>query len=434
MKLSDFDYHLPEELIAQHPPEQRAGGRLLDVSALGAMEAAATQGIAGKAATAVTTDAAIMTGAATATIAGTAAGPQSRNDATAARQPDRLLTDLPSLLEPGSLLVFNDTRVINARLLGRKESGGRVEVMVERLDGEFEVLAMIRASHAPKEGSRLFFGGEHAGGRTGTEIGASQPAHGGGTSGATTPHASNVPGAEHSPETGGASTPAAATVIAARQSGGMMLRLRFDQPAAEVLERWGQLPLPPYIQHNPEADDNERYQTVFAREPGAVAAPTAGLHFDETLLAALRARGIESTTLTLHVGAGTFLPVRTENLAEHRMHTERYHVSEQSAAAIARAKAEGRPVVAIGTTALRALEASGGKAGSGETDLFITPGYEFKVVDRLFTNFHLPKSTLLILVSAFAGREVIRRAYEHAITRRYRFFSYGDAMLLDKAS
>ena len=341
MKLSDFDYHLPEELIAQYPPEQRAGGRLLDVTALMRLP-----------------------------------------EATAA---DRQLADLPELIAPGSLLVFNDTRVIHARLAGRKESGGRIEVMVERIDGEHEVLAMVRASHPPKAGSRLHFG------------------------------------------------PEGATVVSAREPGSMMLRIRFDAPAAGVLERLGELPLPPYIQHQPDQADEARYQTVFAREPGAVAAPTAGLHFDEALLAALRARGIDSAHLTLHVGAGTFLPVRTEDLSQHHMHSERYTLSAETAQAIARAKAEGRPVVAIGTTALRALEASGGVAGCGETDLFITPGYRFRVVDRLFTNFHLPKSTLLILVSAFAGRETIRRAYAHAIAQRYRFFSYGDAMLLDRA-
>ena len=341
MKLSDFDYHLPEELIAQYPPEQRAGGRLLDVTTLMRLP---------------------ETGAA-----------------------DRLLADLPELIAPGSLLVFNDTRVIHARLAGRKESGGRIEVMVERIDGEHEVLAMVRASHPPKAGSRLHFG------------------------------------------------PEGATVVSTREPGSMMLRIRFDAPAAGVLERLGELPLPPYIQHQPDQADEARYQTVFAREPGAVAAPTAGLHFDEALLAALRARGIESAHLTLHVGAGTFLPVRTEDLSQHHMHSERYTLSPETAQAIARAKAEGRPVVAIGTTALRALEASGGVAGRGETDLFITPGYRFRVVDRLFTNFHLPKSTLLILVSAFAGRETIRRAYAHAIAQRYRFFSYGDAMLLDRA-
>ena len=341
MKLSDFDYHLPEELIAQYPPEQRAGGRLLDVTTL------------------------------------------MRQPETGAA--DRLLADLPELIAPGSLLVFNDTRVIHARLAGRKESGGRIEVMVERIDGEHEVLVMVRASNPPKAGSRLHFG------------------------------------------------PEGATVVSTREPGSMMLRIRFDAPAAGVLERLGELPLPPYIQHQPDQADEARYQTVFAREPGAVAAPTAGLHFDEALLAALRARGIESAHLTLHVGAGTFLPVRTEDLSQHHMHSERYTLSAETAQAIARAKAEGRPVVAIGTTALRALEASGGVAGSGETDLFITPGYRFRVVDRLFTNFHLPKSTLLILVSAFAGRETIRRAYAHAIAQRYRFFSYGDAMLLDRA-
>ena len=345
MKLSDFDYHLPEELIAQYPPEQRAGGRLLDVTTL-----------------------------------------MQQPEASAA---DRRLADLPELIAPGSLLVFNDTRVIHARLAGRKESGGRIEVMVERIDGEHEVLAMVRASHPPKAGSRLYFGPEDA-----TE---------------------------------------GATVVSAREPGSMMLRIRFDAPAAGVLEQLGELPLPPYIQHQPDQADEARYQTVFAREPGAVAAPTAGLHFDEALLAALRARGIESAHLTLHVGAGTFLPVRTEDLSQHHMHSERYTLSPETAQAIAHAKAEGRPVVAIGTTALRALEASGGVAGSGETDLFITPGYRFRVVDRLFTNFHLPKSTLLILVSAFAGRETIRRAYAHAIAQRYRFFSYGDAMLLDRA-
>lgn len=398
MKLSDFDYHLPEDLIAQHPPEQRAGGRLLDVAALPQQPMAA------------------------------ATRPP--------RSPDRLLTDLPELLTPGSLLVFNDTRVINARLFGRKESGGRIEVMVERIDGEFEVLAMVRSSHPPREGSKLFFGADVASG-TGTGTGTtvfSDTASTAGNAAAgeqTQAHASSVP---HLPRrTSPPPAPATATVVSARQAGTMMLRLRFDEPAASVLERLGQLPLPPYIQHNPDTEDQTRYQTVFAREPGAVAAPTAGLHFDEALLAALEARGIESARLTLHVGAGTFLPVRTEDLSQHRMHSERYQISVDTAAAIARAKAEGRPVVAVGTTALRALEASGGQAGSGETDLFITPGYRFRVVDRLFTNFHLPKSTLLILVSAFAGEDMIRRAYAHAIAQRYRFFSYGDAMLLDRA-
>lgn len=379
MKLSDFDYHLPDELIAQYPPEHRAGGRLLDVSALGA-----------------------------------AAGSGTGHLATEHSVADRLLTDLPSLLAPGSLVVFNDTKVIHARLFGHKESGGRIEVMVERIDGEFEVLAMVRASHPPKEGSRLYFGdaGAGSGSGSGSRAGSGASSHGDG------------PPASHAA--------AVATVVSAREPGSMLLRLRFDAPAAEVLEQLGELPLPPYIQHTPDGADESRYQTVFAREPGAVAAPTAGLHFDEALLAALRARGVEMTHLTLHVGAGTFLPVRTEDLSQHQMHAERYAISPETAQAIARAKAGGRPVVAIGTTAMRALEASSGQAGVGETNLFITPGYRFRVVDRLFTNFHLPKSTLLILVSAFAGRETIRRAYAHAIAQRYRFFSYGDAMLLDR--
>lgn len=379
MKLSDFDYHLPDELIAQYPPEHRAGGRLLDVSALGA-----------------------------------AAGSGTGHLATEHSVADRLLTDLPSLLAPGSLVVFNDTKVIHARLFGHKESGGRIEVMVERIDGEFEVLAMVRASHPPKEGSRLYFGdaGAGSGSGSGSRAGSGASSHGDG------------PPASHAA--------AVATVVSAREPGSMLLRLRFDAPAAEILERLGELPLPPYIQHTPDGADESRYQTVFAREPGAVAAPTAGLHFDEALLAALRARGVEMPHLTLHVGAGTFLPVRTEDLSQHQMHAERYAISPETAQAIARAKAGGRPVVAIGTTAMRALEASSGQAGVGETNLFITPGYRFRVVDRLFTNFHLPKSTLLILVSAFAGRETIRRAYAHAIAQRYRFFSYGDAMLLDR--
>lgn len=383
MKLSDFDYHLPEELIAQYPPEQRAGGRLLDVTTLMQLPDANDNPAAGTA----------LPGSFDASAGQSPASPQTVTACTspqaAPTAADRQLADLPELIAPGSLLVFNDTRVIHARLAGRKESGGRIEVMVERIDNEHEVLAMVRASHPPKAGSRLYFGPEEA-----TE---------------------------------------GATVVSAREPGSMMLRIRFDAPAAGVLERLGELPLPPYIQHQPDQADEARYQTVFAREPGAVAAPTAGLHFDEALLAALRARGIESAHLTLHVGAGTFLPVRTEDLSQHHMHSERYTLSPETAQAIARAKAEGRPVVAIGTTALRALEASGGVAGSGETDLFITPGHRFRVVDRLFTNFHLPKSTLLILVSAFAGRETIRRAYAHAIAQRYRFFSYGDAMLLDRA-
>ena len=424
MKLSDFDYHLPDELIAQYPPEHRAGGRLLDVSALGA---AAGSGATGGATTGhTTTDCTTGSTATNSAAAGndTAGGSVTGRLATEHPVADRLLTDLPSLLAPGSLVVFNDTKVIHARLFGRKESSGRIEVMVERIDGEFEVLAMVRASHPPKEGSRLYFGDAGAGSGSGSESGS------GSGSGSGSRARSGVSG--HDDGRPASHAAATATVVSAREPGSMLLRLRFDAPAAEVLERLGELPLPPYIQHTPDGADESRYQTVFAREPGAVAAPTAGLHFDEALLAALRARGVEMTHLTLHVGAGTFLPVRTEDLSQHQMHAERYAISPETAQAIARAKASGRPVVAIGTTAMRALEASGGQAGVGETNLFITPGYRFRVVDRLFTNFHLPKSTLLILVSAFAGRETIRQAYAHAIAQRYRFFSYGDAMLLDR--
>ena len=429
MKLSDFDYHLPDELIAQYPPEHRAGGRLLDVSALGT---AASSGATGGATTGhTTTDRTTGSTATNSAAAGsdTAGGSGTGRLATEHPVADRLLTDLPSLLAPGSLVVFNDTKVIHARLFGRKESGGHIEVMVERIDGEFEVLAMVRASHPPREGSRLYFGNAAA------DSGASAPEATPGGAPATTPATgskSGSSGRENGRPVRNGITTATATVVSAREPGSMLLRLRFDAPAAEVLERLGELPLPPYIQHTPDGADESRYQTVFAREPGAVAAPTAGLHFDEALLAALRARGVEMTHLTLHVGAGTFLPVRTEDLSQHQMHAERYAISPETAQAIARAKASGRPVVAIGTTAMRALEASSGQAGVGETNLFITPGYRFRVVDRLFTNFHLPKSTLLILVSAFAGRETIRRAYAHAIAQRYRFFSYGDAMLLDR--
>ena len=335
MRLSDFDYPLPPDLIAQTPADRRSGSRLLDL--------------------------------------------------TGTRPVDRQFTDLPGTLAADDLLVFNDTRVLKARLLGRKASGGTIEILVERILGEFEVLAMVRASHAPRAGSRLDF------------------------------------------------DEASATVVAAREPGGMLARLAFDTPVAPLLERIGQLPLPPYIAHPAGTDDEGRYQTVYAREPGAVAAPTAGLHFDEPMFATLRDRGIRTAMLTLHVGAGTFLPVRTENLAEHRMHAERFSIPAATANAIAATRAAGGRVVAVGTTTLRALEASGGRAGDAETDLFITPGYRFRVVDRLLTNFHLPKSTLLILVSAFAGIGTIRDAYAHAVASRYRFFSYGDAMLLSRA-
>jgi S-adenosylmethionine:tRNA ribosyltransferase-isomerase len=282
--------------------------------------------------------------------------------------------------------VLNDTRVIKARLFGHKASGGAVEVLVERVLGEFEALAQIRASKPPKPGTELLFGdGKRAG------------------------------------------------MI---ERAGEFFLLRFVEPVLAVLDAIGQLPLPPYIEHAPVSADDERYQTVFAREPGAVAAPTAGLHFTDAMFEALAGAGVARATVTLHVGAGTFQPVRVDNVAEHRMHHERYRIPPETIAAIHRTRAAGGRVVAVGTTSLRALEASSRQGvltePEGDTDIFITPGYEFRLVDALITNFHLPKSTLLMLVSAFVGHERILAAYRHAVEAQYRFFSYGDAMLLER--
>ncbi|MDZ7594806.1 MAG: tRNA preQ1(34) S-adenosylmethionine ribosyltransferase-isomerase QueA [Thiobacillus sp.] len=339
MRVADFDFDLPPELIAQFPPAVRGGSRLLHVEAAGALH-------------------------------------------------DRWFSELPTLLRPGDLLVMNDTRVIKARLFGAKDSGGKVELLVERVSGEFEALAFIRASHAPKPGSRIHLSEDII------------------------------------------------IDVLARQDD--LTQLRFPRPVLDVLDQFGRLPLPPYIEHTPTADDEARYQTVYANEPGAVAAPTAGLHFDDAMLAALREQGIRTAQVTLHVGAGTFQPVRVDDIAEHRMHSERYTIPQATVDAIAEARARGGRVVAVGTTSLRALEAAAQHgalhAGANETDIFITPGYRFQVVDALITNFHLPKSTLLMLVSAFAGTDSIRAAYAHAITERYRFFSYGDAMFLEKSS
>lgn len=360
MRLSDFDFELPAELIAQHPPAQRGASRLLVVRADGAGDDAAGAG-------------------------GAEASPEDRQQA---RLEDRVFADLPALLAPGDLLVLNDTRVIRARLFGVKDSGGRVEALVERVTGPHEAIAMLRASKPPKPGSRIAW------------------------------------------RSGGAEV---------LERADEFWRLRFDDPVMEVLEREGRLPLPPYITHAPGAEDERRYQTVYAREAGSVAAPTAGLHFDEAMLARLREAGIGLAWVTLHVGAGTFQPVRVEDLSRHRMHAERYEVPEATARAIAATRAAGGRIVAVGTTSLRTLEGVAAAhdgavvAGAGETRLFVTPGFRFRVVDRLITNFHLPKSTLLMLVSAFAGVETIRRAYAHAIAQRYRFFSYGDAMLLERA-
>lgn len=334
--LADFDFELPPALIAQHPLTERAASRLLHVS---------RHGLA-----------------------------------------DLRFSDLERLLDPDDFLVFNDTRVIKARLIGAKPSGGRVEVLIERLLQPDLALALVRTSHRPAPGARFRFGD-------------------------------------------------ASATVEARQDDFFLLR--FDAEVLPLLESQGHVPLPPYIDHDDTPADAERYQTVYAAHPGAVAAPTAGLHFTQPLLQALQAKGIGSTCVTLHVGAGTFQPVRCERLSEHRMHSERYDIHPDAAATIAAARAAGKRIVAVGTTSLRALESAARDdgtvpAGARETALFITPGYRFRVVDRLITNFHLPRSTLLMLVSAFGGMDRIRSAYAHAIAARYRFFSYGDAMLLER--
>jgi S-adenosylmethionine:tRNA ribosyltransferase-isomerase len=338
MRLSDFDYDLPPALIAQHPAARRTDSRLLHVARDGSLA-------------------------------------------------DRRFTDILEALDPGDVLVVNDTRVIKARLRGHKDSGGEVEVLVERVLDSYRALAQVRASKPPKVGRRLRFGSG-----SGAEV---------------------------------------------LRRHGEFYELRFDGDVLETLALAGEVPLPPYIAHAPGPEDEPRYQTVYAREPGAVAAPTAGLHFDERLLGAIRAKGVTVAPVTLHVGAGTFQPVRVEDLSRHVMHAEWYRVPRETVEAIARAREKNGRVVAVGTTALRALESAGASreeglvAGAAQTRLFVVPGYRFRVVDRLVTNFHLPRSTLLMLVSAFAGVEPIRRAYAHAIAERYRFFSYGDAMLLE---
>jgi S-adenosylmethionine:tRNA ribosyltransferase-isomerase len=335
LTLDDFDFSLPPELIAQHPLAERTASRLLHVGTGGLHDLA--------------------------------------------------FRDLERLLVAGDLLVFNDTRVVRARLLGTKPTGGRVEALVERVLEPTLALAMVRTSHKPQPGGVFIFGD------------------------------------------------ATATVEGRRDE---FFLLRFDDDVAAVMDRCGHVPLPPYITHPDHPEDAERYQTVYSARPGAVAAPTAGLHFTHELLARLAARGVQRATLTLHVGAGTFQPVRTRSLSEHRMHSEWFAVPDETARAVNAARAEGRRVVAVGTTSLRTLESAGAtgllRPGAGETSLFITPGYVFRMVDALITNFHLPKSTLLMLVSAFAGIDRIRTAYAHAISARYRFFSYGDAMFLER--
>jgi S-adenosylmethionine:tRNA ribosyltransferase-isomerase len=340
MKLADFDYSLPPELIVQAPLPERSASRLLVV----------------------------------------------QGEAFA----DARFADLPKWLRAGDLLVFNDTRVLHARLHGIKESGGHVEVLIERPLDAHRALAQVRASHAPKPGSVLLLEG------------------------------------------------VLAVEVLGREGEFFLLQFPGEEDLIELLERHGKLPLPPYIRRAAADDDEARYQTVYARAHGSVAAPTAGLHFDSALLARVKAMGVGCAWLTLHVGAGTFQPVRVEDLSEHRMHRERYFLPEETMAALARCRAAGGRVFAVGTTSLRALEAAatggGFRAGAGETELFILPGHPFHSADALITNFHLPRSTLLMLVSAFAGLATIRRAYAHAIEERYRFFSYGDAMLLERGS
>lgn len=345
MQLSDFSYELPEELIAHFPSPQRTASRLL-----------------------------------------------SMNRETGEINHEHF-SDLISHLRPDDLLVFNNTRVIPARLLGQKASGGKIEVMIERVLSATEALAQIRASKSPKPGMALHFVGPQD------------------------------------------------TVLTAHVLGreGEFFHLRFDTkaPLTDALELFGHIPLPPYIKRADELTDRERYQTVYSERLGAVAAPTAGLHFDAALLAQIETLGVDAAFVTLHVGSGTFQPVRVDNILEHNMHSERIEISAQVCAQIRACKARGGRVIAVGTTSVRTLESAAQKAQgtliepyTGETDIFIYPGYEFQVVDALVTNFHLSESTLLMLVSAFAGRDAIMAAYEEAVAKRYRFFSYGDAMFL----
>jgi S-adenosylmethionine:tRNA ribosyltransferase-isomerase len=340
LSVADFDYELPPELIAQHPAAERGGSRLLHLDARGGLH-------------------------------------------------DRRFADIAGLLKPGDLLVFNDTRVIKARLTGHKASGGKIEVLVERITGPRQALAHVRASKSPGPGTVLRL------------------------------------------------ADAFEAVVQGRA--GELFDLTFPDDVLALLDAHGATPLPPYITHAAQAEDDARYQTVYAREPGAVAAPTAGLHFDQDMLDRLDRQGIGRAFVTLHVGAGTFQPVRVEKIADHVMHSEWYTVPAATADAIARVRAAGGRVVAVGTTSARALESAAAqhlplRASQGDTRLFITPGYRFQVLDALITNFHLPQSTLLMMVSALAGMEPIRRAYAHAVAERYRFFSYGDAMFIEAAA
>ena len=340
MQLSDFNYELPADLIAQYPLANRTDSRLLELRAEGGNHL---------------------------------------------RLVDRQFKDILSLTKPGDLLIFNDTKVIPARLHGKKETGGNVEFLIERISGDRQAWVQIGASKVPKTGSIV---------QIHNRAGQTVPV--------------KIIGYD-----------------------GRFYEALFPENVFELLERFGELPLPPYIEHQPDGEDAQRYQTVVAKNPGAVAAPTAGLHFDQAILNQLKALGVKLAPLTLHVGAGTFTPVREEDLSKHKMHHEWFSIPESTLQAIEETKSNGGRVIAVGTTSLRALESYAlSQKNIGETNLFITPGFEFKTVDCLLTNFHLPKSTLLMLVSAFAGVDNIRAAYQHAIDQKYRFFSYGDAMFL----
>lgn len=348
MKLSDFDYNLPESLIARYPAAERTQSRLLCLG---------------------------------------------RHDAQVQH---RQFLDLLQLLKPGDLLVFNDTRVLAARLYGQKATGGKLEILVERLLSEREALVQMRVSKSPAPGSRIEFFSDKA------------------------------------------ELPPLQAEVLGRQDAFFHLRFDCEGTLTAALEQYGHMPLPPYIDREDESTDRNRYQTVYNRNPGAVAAPTAGLHFDEAMLAALTEKGVEQTFLTLHVGSGTFQPVRTEDVLEHKMHSEWIDVPESTCQKIAACRAAGGRVIAVGTTSVRSLESAAAhrvnnrvpEAFSGDTDIFIYPGYEFQVVDAMITNFHLPKSTLMMLISAFAGRDSVMAAYEQAVQEKYRFFSYGDAMFI----
>lgn len=338
MKKSDFNYHLPDSLIAQKPLAERTASRLLHL------------------------------------------------DRVSGAIKDGQFSDFLDLLNANDLVVFNDTKVIPARLYGHKASGGKIEILIERIEGERQALAHIKASKSPKPDSLL-----------------------------------NLDGG-------------AVCRVIERENDLFRLQFETEQTLLDLLAEIGHIPLPPYIERADDSDDLERYQTVFAKQAGAVAAPTAGLHFDQAALDKLEAKGIAKAFVTLHVGSGTFQPVRADDLADHVMHKEFYQVSQATVDAVQQARARGGRVLAIGTTAVRALESasrSGSlQAGFGDTDLFITPGYQFKSVDAMLTNFHLPESTLLMLISAFAGYDAVMQAYQHAIQQQYRFFSYGDAMVI----